>query len=530
MSGPVGAKATQDKSSSQADRSPERPSQGSRSQGAHADVLALQRTIGNSAVGRLLQPVANGLTTPEVHVPPIVNEVLRNGSGKPMNGPTRNFMESRFGRDLSQVRLHTDGLSAGSARSIGAKAYTVGSHVVFGDNAYSPDSESGQRLLAHELTHVVQQSNSSPSGTASRFSERGDPSEVEAEHVAERVVSGSHTSELAIGTAPSGYVQGQWEYAKDAWKHIKQGWAHLTKKSGEAEKEKEEGDWAEGSEEVALHSKEVLEGAKLVAEHLSKSMKEDPEAAEKAAHLAENFEEASKLVETGEQGFNALKKGVEISGELSELKDAVDKLNEISDLRANPEQSARAFDDFFGATGKLAHRLPDGPWKGYTELLTHFKDHGGFFLNMTHALGKNARDADRVAEDKPTLDPEMEVQRSIPAPKSLEEVGRDVEAKFNRALSLNVVARGGQEDYEEFKSAYEILVSLQKNAQGNWLQRTFPKFHKIEPATAEEIKTAAKRTFDALRSLDIALTMNANSPPDVSLAPDLVLIQRYTGD
>jgi len=66
-------------------------------------------------------------------------------------------MESRFGRDFSSVRVHTEQRAAQSAATVAAHAYTVGSHVVFGSGRYAPASRDGRRLLAHELAHVVQQ-------------------------------------------------------------------------------------------------------------------------------------------------------------------------------------------------------------------------------------------------------------------------------------------------------------------------------------------------------------------------------------
>jgi hypothetical protein len=79
-------------------------------------------------------------------------------SGLPLDSETRGSMESRFGVDFSQVRVHTDASAAASARSVDALAYTVGSDVVFGAGQYAPHTREGRRLLAHELTHVVQQS------------------------------------------------------------------------------------------------------------------------------------------------------------------------------------------------------------------------------------------------------------------------------------------------------------------------------------------------------------------------------------
>jgi hypothetical protein len=79
-------------------------------------------------------------------------------SGRPLDPRTRGYMESRFGVDFGNVRVHTDDHAAQSARSINARAYTVGSDVVFSSGKYAPETASGRKLLAHELTHVVQQS------------------------------------------------------------------------------------------------------------------------------------------------------------------------------------------------------------------------------------------------------------------------------------------------------------------------------------------------------------------------------------
>jgi Domain of unknown function (DUF4157)/DNA/RNA non-specific endonuclease len=79
-------------------------------------------------------------------------------SGRPLDARTRGYMESRFGVNFSNVRIHTGDRAAHSARSIQARAYTVGTDIVFASGKYAPETTSGRRLLAHELTHVVQQS------------------------------------------------------------------------------------------------------------------------------------------------------------------------------------------------------------------------------------------------------------------------------------------------------------------------------------------------------------------------------------
>jgi hypothetical protein len=82
------------------------------------------------------------------------------GSGAALDTASRRFFEPRFGFNFDQVRVHTDPKAAESARAINARAYTVGRDIAFGAGMYAPGTESGRRLLAHELTHVVQQSNS----------------------------------------------------------------------------------------------------------------------------------------------------------------------------------------------------------------------------------------------------------------------------------------------------------------------------------------------------------------------------------
>ena len=82
------------------------------------------------------------------------------GGGRPLAESERGFFEPRFGADFSRVRVHTDTRAADSARLVNAQAYTVGRDMVFGAGQYVPETTSGQRLLAHELTHVIQQGES----------------------------------------------------------------------------------------------------------------------------------------------------------------------------------------------------------------------------------------------------------------------------------------------------------------------------------------------------------------------------------
>jgi len=93
---------------------------------------------------------------PQPQAPSIVHNVL-SSPGHPLDRPTRNFFEPRFGCDLSQVRIHTDADAARSAQSVQAKAWAVGRHIAFGPGMYSPSNLAGRTLLAHELAHTLQQ-------------------------------------------------------------------------------------------------------------------------------------------------------------------------------------------------------------------------------------------------------------------------------------------------------------------------------------------------------------------------------------
>ncbi len=88
--------------------------------------------------------------------PSIVHDVLNSG-GHSLDRATRNYFGSRFGYDFSNVKVHTDSVAAKSAQSINALAFTSGNNIVFNNGQYEPHTNNGKSLLAHELTHVVQQ-------------------------------------------------------------------------------------------------------------------------------------------------------------------------------------------------------------------------------------------------------------------------------------------------------------------------------------------------------------------------------------
>jgi hypothetical protein len=127
--------------------------------------------------------------------------------GSPLDPALRALMEARFGHDFGSVRLHTDDLAVASARTLGARAYTVGSHLVFARGQYNPRTREGLWLLAHELSHVIQQGAecaTTPLGVA----EGNDPLECAADHAADLIVANRELPRgFAFGIARTGVIQ-----------------------------------------------------------------------------------------------------------------------------------------------------------------------------------------------------------------------------------------------------------------------------------------------------------------------------------
>ncbi len=139
--------------------------------------LSLQRAIRSAELE----------TQDSAAVPPIVHDVL-NSPGQPLDASTRAFMEPHFGHDFSRVRVHTDTRSGVAANFINARAFTASNEIVFGQGEYAPHTESGRRLISHELTHIVQQN----SGIHLRrgVSQAGDYFERHADAAASEVMHG----------------------------------------------------------------------------------------------------------------------------------------------------------------------------------------------------------------------------------------------------------------------------------------------------------------------------------------------------
>jgi peptidoglycan/xylan/chitin deacetylase (PgdA/CDA1 family) len=154
----------------------------------------MERTLRLAPQGAVLRRSASAAAP--AFAPPIVHDVLR-GGGRPLDGGVRARMEPRFQHSFADVRVHADGRAAESARAVGAQAYAVGRDVVFGAGRYAPGSAEGDRLIAHELAHVVQG--------------RGAPSSLQpkleigaADDAAEREADAAAGVVLAGGTAALG--------------------------------------------------------------------------------------------------------------------------------------------------------------------------------------------------------------------------------------------------------------------------------------------------------------------------------------
>ena len=187
-------------------------------------VLRLQRTAGNRGVVQLLAGDEE---------PSPVHGVV-GGGGKPLDEGTRSTMESAFGTSFEDVRVHTDDAASKSAESVGANAYTVGADMVFKAGQFDPGTPTGQRTIAHELAHVVQQSQGPVDGTEApggiRVSDPSDRFEQAADHQADRAMA---SVDAGAGPAkPTGSV--------DAVQREEDEAAHVQRQPAPGEEEEQE--------------------------------------------------------------------------------------------------------------------------------------------------------------------------------------------------------------------------------------------------------------------------------------------------
>ncbi len=156
--------------------------------GSEHALTSLQRRVGNRAVQRMLaQRQAAGPTELDEDTVSRINR--ERSGGQPLDQSAGERMTNATGQDFSQVKVHTSPKSAALNQELGAKAFTTGNDVFFNEGAYQPNNSGGQELIAHELTHVVQQSTgaASSSGSGMTVNAPGDVFEQEADRVSQAV-------------------------------------------------------------------------------------------------------------------------------------------------------------------------------------------------------------------------------------------------------------------------------------------------------------------------------------------------------
>lgn len=143
-----------------------------------------------SSASKLLRPAET------CAAPARINDVL-GSPGQPLGEDVRSHIEPRFNFSFDDVRIHSDAAAANSASALNAAAFTVGNQIVFGRDRYQPTTRDGFGLLAHELTHVVQQTGSFNTGTL-EVEEENSPAEQQADRVSSRLVGGSEIDASSI--------------------------------------------------------------------------------------------------------------------------------------------------------------------------------------------------------------------------------------------------------------------------------------------------------------------------------------------
>ena len=158
--------------------------------------------IGNAGIARLVQArhvdrAGDGPQTLDTEVARAIEQ--QRGGGRELDTDARGKLEGALGDDFSDVRIHDDAEADALSGAVSAEAFTTGSDVFFRSGKYDAASSEGQKLLAHELTHVTQQRGAQPTSEMT-VSDPGDASEVEAKAVAEHVSSASPTASPATAT------------------------------------------------------------------------------------------------------------------------------------------------------------------------------------------------------------------------------------------------------------------------------------------------------------------------------------------
>lgn len=186
----------------------------------HRSILQLQRDYGNRYVQRLASVARQSTETAEAEES--VEHAIESGrgGGVGLDSPVRGQMERAFSADFSGVRVHHDSAADSLNRDLEARAFTTGRDIFFRQGAYQPGTSTGRELIAHELTHVVQQNGEGVEKktqtklqTKMSVSQPGDAAEVEADHMARLVVR--HETEPILAEQHQSTLDRQPESTKD---------------------------------------------------------------------------------------------------------------------------------------------------------------------------------------------------------------------------------------------------------------------------------------------------------------------------
>ncbi len=193
-------------------RKPEHKGRDKRHAGGSAELsglAGLQQRVGNQAVQRLLVQ-RSGQGSFELDEETAGRISRERSGGQPLDEAVQAHMGTRLGYDFSEVRVHTSSEADALSRQLGAKAFTTGQDIFFREGAYNPHSSSGQDLLGHELTHVVQQGTGAVKGQGRMtVNAPGDAYEQQADATARAVAGGGIGAEAQRQVAEEEEVQMQ---------------------------------------------------------------------------------------------------------------------------------------------------------------------------------------------------------------------------------------------------------------------------------------------------------------------------------
>jgi hypothetical protein len=337
-------------------------------------VERLQQTAGNTAVSRAVAPASGGAARR-------VAESLVPGLGRPLDPPVRRDMEEHLGRDLGGVRVHADAEAARVARGLGARAFAAGSHVVFAQGAFAPLTPSGRALLAHELTHVVQQRGAP--GARGGGVATPETAEDDARRSGRAAAAGARAP-AGAREAPAVVLQGDVEEA------TRLEWEKL-------------GDLFESDEEAP--------GPVVLAEGLTVTTVRLKEALESAGSLTEDAGEQGRMRRVGEDLERAeqeipqavadvdVKRLPEIRNALEDMCEGLEKVEQMPDLAEQRPRAVQELTRVTKAAGKLEAALPNGTLRTRMKALG---DLGPLLARLVEApVAADGGDGDEGDESRP---------------------------------------------------------------------------------------------------------------------------------